>query len=175
MMYIAIAIHDRDNDLVPFLISLFTRSKAYHCELRFSDGTAISSTYPKDIHFKNITYNHWCWVCLPLPWIDAAQEIVIRKQAEEMVAAGLKYDLVGAIFGKYSKRLNKKDAYFCSELCVELLHSCTPEFDTTKWYSPEDIWKTIANKLDTEFPEYMDPGYNPLSENMFSTLIIPDA
>lgn len=155
MMHIAIAIHDIDNDIVPWLISLFTRSKAYHCELCFSDGTAISSTYPKDVHFKKINYNHWCWVCLPLPWINAAQETQIRKISTELVNNKTEYDLVGAIFGGLSKRLNRKNAYFCSELCVNLLAPYTQEMDKTKWYSPEDLWKICAKKLDAQYPEYM--------------------
>lgn len=160
MMYLAFAIHDRDNELIPKLISLFTKAKAYHCELRFSDGVAISSTYKRDVYFKKVDYDHWRWVCLPLPWINnESLEAEVRTKAQEIVDSGAKYDLLGALLGKFSQKFNKENDYFCSELCAELIHSYIPGFNNIRWYSPEDLWKEIATRLDEEYPEYMDPSY----------------
>lgn len=159
MLHLAFAIHDRDNELIPKLISLVTKSKAYHCELRFTDGTAISSTYKYNVYFKKVYYDHWRWVCIPLPWISEFEENEIRTKAQEIVDSGARYDLLGAVLGKFSKKFNKKNDYFCSELCAELISPYIDCIDTSKWYSPEDLWKEIATKLDEDYPEFTDPSY----------------
>ena len=154
MMHIAFAIHERNKSIIPTIVSLFTWSKAYHCQLVFSDGVAITTDISKDVHFTETTYDKWHWVLLPLPWITEEQENDIRITSSVLVENRADYDLIGAIFGRLSKWFNNSGDYFCTELCAELLSTYTPELFKDTWYNPDDIWKIINDKLMKEYPDY---------------------
>ena len=154
MMYLAVAIHDRDKKIIPTIVSLFTWSKAYHCELGFSDYSVISSDITDDVHFKVPNYDQWGWILLPLPWITKEQEAAIKDKATEIVANKADYDLLGAIFGKFAKIFDRSNAYYCTELCAELLAPYTSEIDPQQWYSPDELWKVISDKLAKEYANF---------------------
>ena len=154
MMHIAFAIHERNKSIIPTIVSLFTWSKAYHCQLVFSDGVAITTDISKDVHFTETTYDKWHWILLPLPWITEEDENNIRIASDVLVKNHAGYDLVGAIFGRFSKWFDTKGEYFCTELCAELLSMYTPELFSDTWYNPDEIWKIINDKLMKEYPDY---------------------
>lgn len=147
MMKIAFAIHKRDRSIIPFIVSLFTWSKAYHCELVFSDGYTVSTDVSHGVYLRYAKYDTYHWVLLPLPWITQSAENSIRNTANKLIENKSGYDLMGAIFGSISKYFNDPNNYFCTELCSSLLQPWTSDFKQS-WYNPDEIWKIISNRLD---------------------------
>ena len=93
----------------------------YAVMLKASDGVTITAD-PQGIRYlKDQVYDHYKWVMLPLPQIDATAEAKIHKLADTIVERHPKYDYLGAILGRFSATLEDSDKWYCSELCRYLL------------------------------------------------------
>lgn len=154
MMKIAFSLNKRDPEITSFLISLFTWSKCFHCELIFSDGKSLRCD-SNGVYWSTRPHPYYLWTVLPLPDINEEQENMLRARAEKIVASNAKYDWFGAILGKFSPYWNNLDRWFCSELCVHLLNLVYADIneltDTTKKYwTPEMLWKEIGTHLTKE-------------------------
>ena len=159
MMYLAVALNDRSSDIISEIISLATWSKAYHVELIFYDGVAAIADISGVRLESRKEYDTYKWKLVALPFISESKERKIRGKAECMIAANPKYDLKGAIFGKWFNNLDKDDCWFCSELCADLLSEVMPELYTDKWLSPGDVWKIVADHISLVYPEIISTDY----------------
>ena len=65
MMHLAVAINDPEHKLSSALISLFTRSHAYHVEPVFSDGATFCCS-PKFMGMTNRKYDHYHWILMKI-------------------------------------------------------------------------------------------------------------
>ncbi len=158
MIHLAIAVNNRDNTLIPTLVSLFTWSKAYHCEIVFSDGVTITADSKGVRYLEDQVYNHYKWVVLPLPQIDSTSETEIRNLADALVERHPKYDYLGAILGRFSSTLENSDRWYCSELCRYLLKDKIPSLDDNKWITPDRVWKIVAADIDRRYRHYDKPA-----------------
>ena len=156
MMHLAVAVNDRSSSMIPFLVSLFTWSKAYHCELIFSDGTTISAS-PEHVGYRNAHYGRYKWVLVPLLQIDEITEQNIRKAANELVDKHPTYDYIGAIFGRFKASTADNDKWYCSELCRHLLRDYISTINDDKWITPDRMWSSVADDLKQRYPEIADP------------------
>ena len=164
MLHLAVAINDKDRNLIPVIVSLFTLSKAYHTELVFTDNTVLICD-PSGIRFGTRVYDRYHWVLVPLPWITKTQEKEIRAHCEEIVAGKPKYDWLGAIFGGLASCFDNPRKWFCSELCRYVLKDFTAsladestilcKFRKT-WWTPELLWRTLSEYLDNHDPRYSE-------------------
>lgn len=146
MMKLAFAINDRNRSWISSLICIFTKAKAYHCELIFSDGNGVSAFPSEGITFGPKDYNDtYSWVQLPLYWINEYEEQAIRNELQKIMTESKGYDYIGATFGKYWHAAQDSRRWFCSELCATLI---APYVDTIKphdkWYSPDELWKDVS-------------------------------
>lgn len=164
MLHLAVAINDKDRDLIPIFVSIFTLSKSYHTELVFTDGTALICD-PTGVRFGTRTYDRYHWVIIPLPWITRSQEREIRAHAEEIVLSKPKYDWLGAIFGGLTSWFDNPHKWFCSELCCYVLRDFTPALQEDAesihrygkiWWTPELLWRTLSEYLDDHYPKYSE-------------------
>lgn len=158
MLHLAVAINDRNHDLIPFLISLFTWSKAYHTELVFTDGQVLKCDPNGGVRIEPVAgFNRYQWTLVPLPWINWVQEAEIRKRAESIVAAKPEYDWIGALFGGISSSAEDPSKWFCSELCAELIRDYTEGIkNDKKWFSPDRLWKSTTSFLEIFEPRYSE-------------------
>ena len=166
MMYLATAINDRDDVLIPAVISLFTLGKAYHSELVFSDGNAIVVT-PKTFNYVKHSYDWYEWSLVPLPMISAEDEAKIRKATDDILATKPEYDYVGACLGQLGKVFNSKRRWYCSELCRHLIKDYVPNLgDERKFISPSKLWKRVANSVTDYQPNYT-PDHTTYREQQY--------
>lgn len=150
MIHLAVAINDKDNRLIPKLVSIFTFSAAYHTELVFSNGDAIFASYKVGVTWVRREYNPYYWVNIPLPWIKDEDQIRIRQWCDTLVQQGAEYDWLGAIFGGIWNNIEDPNRWFCSELCAVAIRQYTPPiaaYGTDKWWSPKDLWKVCSDYL----------------------------
>ena len=146
MLSVAIAINDRNNKVVPFVVSLFTWAKAYHCELVFSDGQSVIAD-PRGVYWSKRDYDPYQWILLPLFEISADEEAEIRKAAEEVIASHAGYDWLGAILGRFSSSFDDPSKWYCSELTAYLLRNHVPTLNTEEWITPQKLWRKTADHL----------------------------
>ena len=153
MMHVAIAVNDRDKTLISTAISILTWSKSYHCELIFTNGDVCSVDPTNGVHWTTRVYDRYHWILLPLPWINHKDEKIIRKWCEDKVESNAQYDYLRALFGNFCP-VDDPLKWYCAELVVEAISPFLPEvFSVDKWYSPNDIWKILADKLNDEYPK----------------------
>lgn len=160
MMHLAVAINDKDRELMPIFVSIFTLSKSYHTELVFSNGEAVICG-PSGIYFGTRTYDKYHWVLVPIPWITEDEEEEVRVWCQKVVDEHPKYDWLGAICGGISAFIENPKKWFCSELCCAALQPYTEPLskDATniflrKWWTPELLWRTVSEYLADNFPDY---------------------
>lgn len=155
MLHLAVAINDKDKNLIPTLVSIFISSKCYHTELVFTDGKVLISD-PKGTRFIERTYDRYHWVLIPLPWIIWKEEQVIREWAEEIVKSKPKYDWIGALFGGIHSSIENPKKWFCSELCAAAIRDYTPPLQKNVFWTPEKLWKTVSDYLKEIDPRYSE-------------------
>ena len=147
MLRLAIAVNDPEKRFLPSLISIFTRARAYHTELVFSDGEAIEIT-GKHLGWTTRTYDKYKWVVLDLPMIGMIDEAKIRTAANKLLASSPKYDYVGAIFGRFNNSAQDPSKWYCSEFCRTLLAPYIDGLeDDQRWITPDRLWREIAALL----------------------------
>ena len=147
MMRLAVAINDPEHKLSSALISLFTRSHAYHVEPVFSDGATFCCS-PKFMGKTNRKYDHYHWILIPCPFVDEDSEKEFRVWCEELNVRNVKYDWLGAISGLFGSSREDSSKWFCGELCVKAFGKYIPELEKLKWATPEKVWKIVANYVD---------------------------
>ena len=115
------------NKLVDFLIRKFTKSKYSHCEIAIqtkdSDGYLCFSSSFRDggVRAKVIKLkeHHWDFIKVDV------DEDKLYEFFDNTV--GMKYDLLGCLGILSNKIKHKKNEYFCSEWCAEVLGYENPE------------------------------------------------
>lgn len=153
MMYLATAVND--SSLMSSLISLYTRSRSYHSELVFSDGSAFAIS-GKKIDMVKRKYDWYKWHLVPLPMILSGDEEFIRKDVCEILASKPKYDWLGAIGGMWCSRLQNPNRWYCSEFCRKELRRFIPALNNDdKWITPDRLLKIVS--------EYISRIEDPLS------------
>lgn len=166
MMHLAVAINHRDSSLIPKLVSIFTRSSAYHVELVFSDDVSLVVD-PKGLRFENRRHvyrnNYYNWVMIPLEFIKPVDEFTIRDEAVRLVKQNPKYDFLGACFGWLGSRWNNENRWYCSEIAAYLLRPYIPYLGQMMWVTPEDLWYYV-----TEFIERIDNQQRPLPKDPYN-------
>ena len=153
MMYLATAVND--SSLVSSFISIFTRSRSYHSELVFSDGSefAISG---KGIEMVKRKYDWYKWHLVPLPMVESGDEEFIKKDVEEILESNPKYDWLGAIGGMWCSRLQNSNRWYCSEFCRSELKRFIPTLNNdNKWITPDRLLKNVS--------EYVSERDDPVS------------
>ena len=153
MMYLATAVND--SSLVSSLISIYTRSRSYHSELVFSDGSAFAIS-GKGIEMVKRKYDWYKWHLVPLSMIESHDEELIKKDVQEILASDPKYDWLGAIGGMWCSRLQNPNRWYCSEFCRSELKRFIPTLNNdSKWITPDRLLKIVS--------EYVSERDNPLS------------
>ena len=153
MMYLATAVND--SSLVSSLISIFTRSRSYHSELVFSDGSAFAIS-GKRIEMVKRNYDWYKWHLVPLSMIESHDEELIKKDVQEILASNPKYDWLGAIGGMWCSRLQNPNRWYCSEFCRSELKRFIPTLNNdSKWITPDRLLRIVS--------EYVDQIDNPLN------------
>ena len=153
MMYLATAVND--SSLVSSLISIFTRSRSYHSELVFSDGSAFAIS-GKSIEMVKRKYDWYKWHLVPLPMVESGDEEFIKKDVQEILESNPKYDWLGAIGGMWCSRLQNPDKWYCSEFCRKELKRFIPTLNNdSKWITPDRLLRIVS--------KYVDQIDNPLS------------
>ena len=153
MMYLATAVND--SSLVSLLISIYTRSRSYHCELVFSDGSAFAIS-GKRIEMVKRKYDWYKWHLVPLPMVESGDEEFIKKDVQEILASNPKYDWLGAIGGMWCSRLQNPNRWYCSEFCRSELKRFIPTLNNdNKWITPDRLLRIVS--------EYVDQIDDPLS------------
>lgn len=153
MMYLATAVND--SSLVSSLISIYTRSRSYHSELVFSDGTAFAIS-GKGIEMVKRKYDWYKWHLVPLPMVESGDEEFIKKDVQEILESNPKYDWLGAIGGMWCSRLQNPDRWYCSEFCRKELKRFIPALNNDdKWITPDRLLKIVS--------EYVSERDDPVS------------
>lgn len=153
MMYLATAVND--SSLVSSLISIYTRSRSYHSELVFSDGTAFAIS-GKGIEMVKRKYDWYKWHLVPLPMVESGDEEFIKKDVQEILESNPKYDWLGAIGGMWCSRLQNPDKWYCSEFCRKELKRFIPALNNDdKWITPDRLLKIVS--------EYVSERDDPVS------------
>lgn len=153
MMYLATAVND--SSLVSSLISIYTRSRSYHSELVFSDGSAFAIS-GKGIEMVKRKYDWYKWHLVPLPMIESGDEEFIKKDVQEILESNPKYDWLGAIGGMWCSRLQNPDKWYCSEFCRKELKRFIPALNNDdKWITPDRLLKIVS--------EYVSEREDPVS------------
>ena len=153
MMYLATAVND--SSLMSSLISLYTRSRSYHSELVFSDGSAFAIS-GKKIDMVKRKYDWYKWHLVPLPMVESGDEEFIRKDVCEILASKPKYDWLGAIGGMWCSHLQNPNRWYCSEFCRKELRRFIPALNNDdKWITPDRLLKIVS--------EYVSERDDPLS------------
>lgn len=144
-MSIAFAINNSNKKLIPTIISIYTFSKYYHCELVFSDNKTLCCSV-KGLQWLNRDYTKNNWEVLPLNKISGVQEYQIREEAADIFLNYKGYDWIAAVLGRLNYRINDTNRWFCSELCAHLLEPYYDAITRTRWWSPDALYKAIKNK-----------------------------
>ena len=153
MMYLATAVND--SSLVSSLISIYTRSRSYHSELVFSDGSAFAIS-GKGIEMVKRKYDWYKWHLVPLPMVESGDEEFIKKDVQEILESNPKYDWLGAIGGMWCSRLQNPNKWYCSEFCRSELKRFIPTLNNdSKWITPDRLLRIVS--------EYVDQIDDPLS------------
>ena len=153
MMYLATAVND--SSLVSSLISIYTRSRSYHSELVFSDGSAFAIS-GKGIKMVKRKYDWYKWHLVPLPMVESGDEEFIKKDVQEILESNPKYDWLGAIGGMWCSRLQNPDKWYCSEFCRKELKRFIPALNNDdKWITPDRLLKIVS--------EYVSEREDPVS------------
>ena len=153
MMYLATAVND--SSLVSSLISIYTRSRSYHSELVFSDGSAFAIS-GKGIEMVKRKYDWYKWHLVPLPMVESGDEEFIKKDVQEILESNPKYDWLGAIGGMWCSRLQNPDKWYCSEFCRKELKRFIPALNNDdKWITPDRLLKIVS--------EYVSERDDPVS------------
>ena len=153
MMYLATAVND--SSLVSSLISIYTRSRSYHSELVFSDGSAFAIS-GKGIEMVKRKYDWYKWHLVPLSMIESGDEEFIKKDVQEILESNPKYDWLGAIGGMWCSRLQNPDKWYCSEFCRKELKRFIPTLNNDdKWITPDRLLKIVS--------EYVSERDDPVS------------
>lgn len=155
-MHMAFMVNPVKFGIAPLLINISTLSKVHHSELIFTDGTVLTADPEHGVYYTKNTYDRFHWVLVPLPWINVAEEKVIRKWADDIVQQKPKYDWRGAIFGGFLYSLQNPNRWFCSELCAEAIMEYTPALKDGVWYSPNGLWKCLSEYLNTFDSRYSE-------------------
>ena len=146
MMYLATAVND--SSLVSSLISIFTRSRSYHSELVFSDGSAFAIG-GKSIEMVKRKYDWYKWHLVPLSMIKSHDEELIKKDVQEILASNPKYDWLGAIGGMWCSRLQNPNRWYCSEFCRSELKRFIPTLNNdSKWITPDRLLRIVSEHVD---------------------------
>ena len=152
-MYLATAVND--SSLVSSLISIYTRSRSYHSELVFSDGSAFAIS-GKGIEMVKRKYDWYKWHLVPLSMIESGDEEFIKKDVQEILESNPKYDWLGAIGGMWCSRLQNPDKWYCSEFCRKELKRFIPTLNNdNKWITPDRLLKIVS--------EYVSERDDPVS------------
>ena len=152
-MYLATAVND--SSLVSSLISIYTRSRSYHSELVFSDGSAFAIS-GKGIEMVKRKYDWYKWHLVPLPMVESGDEEFIKKDVQEILESNPKYDWLGAIGGMWCSRLQNPNKWYCSEFCRKELKRFIPTLNNdSKWITPDRLLRIVS--------EYVDQIDDPLS------------
>ena len=142
MMYLATAVND--SSLMSSLISIYTRSRSYHSELVFSDGTAFAIS-GKGIKMVKRKYDWYKWHLVPLPMVESGDEEFIKKDVQEILESNPKYDWLGAIGGMWCHHLQNPNKWYCSEFCRKELKRFIPTLNNDdKWITPDRLLKIIS-------------------------------
>ena len=153
MMYLATAVND--SSLVSSLISIYTRSRSYHSELVFSDGSAFAIS-GKGIEMVKRKYDWYKWHLVPLPMVESGDEEFIKKDVQEILESNPKYDWLGAIGGMWCSHLQNPDKWYCSEFCRKELKRFIPALNNDdKWITPDRLLKIVS--------EYVSAREDPVS------------
>ena len=152
MLHMAFNVVHPAANLVPKVISTFTRSAVYHCELMFNDGTTVTSIPKGGVSFHERRFDRYRWIFLPLPWINYLESQEILEEAKGLV--GAKYDWAGALIGGIWSSAQNPHKWFCSELCAHLLRPYTPPLQIGSWISPDELWRLCSEYLSEQRPEY---------------------
>lgn len=153
MMYLATAVND--SSLVSSLISIYTRSRSYHSELVFSDGSAFAIS-GKGIEMVKRKYDWYKWHLVPLPMVESGDEEFIKKDVQEILESNPKYDWLGAIGGMWCSHLQNPDRWYCSEFCRKELKRFIPALNNDdKWITPDRLLKIVS--------EYVSKRDDPVS------------
>ena len=153
MMYLATAVND--SSLVSSLISIYTRSRSYHSELVFSDGSAFAIS-GKGIEMVKRKYDWYKWHLVPLPMVESGDEEFIKKDVQEILESNPKYDWLGAIGGMWCSRLQNPKRWYCSEFCRSELKRFIPTLNNdNKWITPDRLLRIVS--------DYVDQINDPLS------------
>ena len=153
MMYLATAVND--SSLVSSLISIYTRSRSYHSELVFSDGSAFAIS-GKGIEMVKRKYDWYKWHLVPLPMVESGDEEFIKKDVQEILESNPKYDWLGAIGGMWCSRLQNPDTRYCSAFCRKELKRFIPTLNNDdKWITPDRLLKIVS--------EYVSERDDPVS------------
>ena len=153
MMYLATAVND--SSLVSSLISIYTRSRSYHSELVFSDGSAFAIS-GKGIKMVKRKYDWYKWHLVPLPMVESGDEEFIKKDVQEILESNPKYDWLGAIGGMWCSRLQNPHRWYCSEFCRKELKRFIPALNNDdKWITPDRLLKIVS--------EYVSERDDPVS------------
>ena len=153
MMYLATAVND--SSLVSSLISIYTRSRSYHSELVFSDGSAFAIS-GKGIEMVKRKYDWYKWHLVPLPMVESGDEEFIKKDVQEILESNPKYDWLGAIGGMWCSHLQNPDKWYCSEFCRKELKRFIPALNNDdKWITPDRLLKIVS--------EYVSERDDPVS------------
>lgn len=147
MMKLAIEVNAYSGDWLANLVSLFTRSRAFHVEPVFSDGVAFVAT-PSFTGLSSHAYDKYHWVLIDCPWIDAEEEKKQRVWAESVVLKDIKYDYLGAISGFFGSDREDPNKWYCGEVCAKIFGDTVPELKELKWAIPDKVWEIIAKKAD---------------------------
>lgn len=148
MMYLATAVNDPK--WTAAVISMFTKGRAFHSELVFSDGSALEIT-TRHIGMVNRVYNWYKWHLIPLPEtvIDNDEETKIRERVTAYLQDDPKYDYIGAVFGKWFPHVQLKNRWYCSEFCRDVLKDRIPGLgDDEKWITPDRLMRQVGNYID---------------------------
>ena len=126
-------------------VSWWTWGPYSHTEIRFPDGQCFSaSPREKLVRFKkiNVIPEHWNIISLPLEEIPG-----VREWCETQV--GKKYDWLGilgfAFFKEYDAGMNHPNAWYCSEICGEILRQSGWE-DIPRKLSPNKLYRLVKDK-----------------------------
>lgn len=153
MMYLATAVND--SSLVSSLISIYTRSRSYHSELVFSDGSAFAIS-GKGIEMVKRKYDWYKWHLVPLPMVESGDEEFIKKDVQEILESNPKYDWLGAIGGMWCSHLQNPNKWYCSEFCRKELKRFIPALNNDdKWITPDRLLKIVS--------EYVSERDDPVS------------
>ena len=103
--------------LMDNVVACCSNGKYSHVELVFDDVFFSISSRDKEVRFKKIKQtNTWDFIN-----IEISKEIEKQMIQKAKTYTGAKYDYIGAIFSISPICIQKKDRYFCSEICTELL------------------------------------------------------